>query len=174
MFLHNTEHDVDDIHWNEIHLQISNCREKERLSKDLLSTVSPEKDAVDISIIIMKEGAIPDVDIKRALIPKFHMLFRSHIFLVCCMVCLIWRNFQINMNWRISVQSTEFELPKHSHPAHCVSEIKVSHHWFQHQPQHAGHATFWHASWYSYSNQARMTETGVDHGTFDYLLQKVQ
>jgi hypothetical protein len=56
-------------------LQISNCRGKERFSNDLLSTISTEKDAVDISIIIVKEGAIPDVDIKRALIPKFHMLF---------------------------------------------------------------------------------------------------
>ena len=40
------------------------------------------------------------------------------------------------------------------------------------QSLHPVHRSAWRALFYSHNNQALITATGLDHGTFDYLLQK--
>lgn len=39
---------------------------------------------------------------------------------------------------------------------------------------HAVHRSAWRALFYSYNNQALITATGLDHGTFEYLLRKFE
>ncbi len=58
------------------------------------------------------------------------------------------------------------------HRALSAAERQVRQRRIPRQSLHPVHHLAWGALFYSYNNQALITATGLDHGTFDYLLQK--